>query len=173
MKKVKEKILIVVMTFLGSGVILFSFVLPLLADIKHNSESLIHTRAAKEELTAEAKIPKDDQQKLEDFLKSTEDLFLPDQTPVNVILFLKQLEEKHDIDLDINLIQPSDNTDEMWNYLNVKISLMGDASSFFHFVEEIETDKLLIKIYEANIEKKENRQLAGNLSLKFFTRNKK
>ena len=170
-KELKGKIFTTFLFFGISIIIIFYSIFPLLEEIKANSESLVSTRTAMNLLIAKTKTPKNDYEELERFTKKMEDLFIPSEKPIEAAVLLRDLAKKHELEYKIESMNPSESLEGRWPSLNINLIVSGKIINFFRFLEEIEHNKLLIKIDQIDIRKSsKNDKIDVTMLLKIFYR---
>ncbi len=170
MNKSREKPLIIILITLYSAFVLAFLIFPLLERVRNNTEDISRKRIIREEFVAKAKVPGEDVEKLENFLREVDDLFLSDKRPFEAIMYLRDTADEYNIHQEINTTRPFSSSGEEWAYLDIKFSFSASSEDFFKFVKEIETEKMLIKISEIEVRKEQGGMLNGNMGLKFFSK---
>ncbi len=170
MKKETQIKVLTVSLIIGAGIIIiFYFVSPLLREIKNNSENLVGTRIAIDQLIAKTEAPKDDYEELHQFTETIEDLFISSQETIGAAVFLRELVKKHELEHEVKSIQLAESSEESWPYLNINLLVFGEPNSFFKFLKEVDSNKLLIRISETYIRKNDERnEINATMSLKIF-----
>jgi len=153
--RLKKKIIISIIFFLGLSILLIVFVLyPLFLEIKKISQDFL---SQKQKLTVlEKKIENLEKFKLTFLeilpgLEKIESLFVDSEVPVDFIHFLEKTSRDSKILLKISSISPLKTEKDPWPSISFQLSLAGSFPDLTRFLEKLESGLYLIEIQNLNI----------------------
>jgi hypothetical protein len=148
----REIYIIILVSFLFAVALVLFFVYPLLKEIKNDSQQIISQKNDVLLLKNDFDEVQKFQKKYETFkpdLDKLDGMFVDSQNPVDFIKFIEKFAS--DFEIEAELSAPSFSQDGPPNFIELRLSCMGDFPKILKFINALETGNYLIQVKNLDI----------------------
>ena len=169
----KKKIyLSLAVVFILSILIVVFAILPLINNIKENSENLIAQKEKTANFDARIGNIKNFSEFYKDYkpnLDEIESLYIDAEVPISFISFLEDTGKECQLKSDI-LLESSGSKDDVGPFLAFRINVAGTANNLWKFIEKIKNAQYLVLIQGLTISSSENGSISASIPIKVYTK---